>query len=252
MKRMFDLTTSVVASSLRSWRGTSGSKKTKVPSQPLQLFDQEGNPACRLVREAMTELNLDTMIYPVPEKGNRHRARLEELADHDTVPFLYDPNTGHKCTGVNAIVTYLFKEYRNTKAPAALMETALTLATSSLASFARLNAGQTARPSKNPKQYLTLYSFESSPYSRLVREKLCELEIPYLLINLGKQQNADMGPAKLRSALIAYQPLPNTKRERFFNKHGEVMVPFLEDPNTGQSLFESADILDYLQDEYAL
>jgi len=32
---------------------------------------------------------------------------------------------------------------------------------------------------------------------------------------------------------------------------GNVQVPYLEDPNTGKALFESADIMAYLEREYA-
>lgn len=252
MKRMFDVTSSVIASTMRSWRGTTSSKKTRLPVQPLQLFDQEADAACRLVREAMTELNLDAMIYPVPEHGTRHQARLKDLAGDITIPFLYDPNSGQKITGVDAIVTYLFSQYRGTNAPKVLQGSPHNLRMASLASKARLNAGKYAKASVAPEQYLTLYSFESSPYSRLVRESLCELEIPYLLINLGKQQRQDMGPAKMRMTLKPYKPLPGTKRDKFFAKHHDVMVPFLEDPNTGVELFESAQIQKYLKLHYSL
>lgn len=252
MNRMFDVTTSVIASTMRSWRGSTSSKKTKLPAQPLQLFDREAHPACRLVREAITELNLDAMIYPVPENGSRHQDRLRDLSGDTAIPFLFDPNSGQKLTGVDAIVTYLFGQYRGTDAPAELLGSKRNLSASSLAGKVRLGAGKCARSSKAPENYLTLYSFESSPYSRLARETLCELEIPYLLVNLGKQQRQDMGPAKMRLTLKPYKPLPGTKREDFFRKHGDVMVPFLEDPNTGTEMFESANIVKYLNAQYAL
>ena len=79
-----------------------------------------------------------------------------------------------------------------------------------------------------------------------MREKLCELELPYLLINLGKQQLSDMGPANFRFSLKPYQPIKNTKRDVFFNQHGNVQVPFLIDPNTGKEIFESGEIVQYL------
>lgn len=250
MFRPLDLTTSVLASSLRAWRGTSGSKSTHLPKQPVQLFDCEGDPSCRLVREAITELNLDAMIYPCPEGGHRHLPRLQELSGGVDIPFLLDPNTQKKLSGANAIVTYLFRQYRLTDAPAALRDTGINHLSSVLASRIRFNAGSRAVPSRNPAQYLTLYSFESSPYSRIVREKLSELELPYLLINLGKQQKADAGPAYFRFTLKPYRPLPNTKRAQFFAEHGDVQVPYLKDPNTGREMFESADIARYLETTY--
>ncbi|MCG8611251.1 MAG: glutathione S-transferase N-terminal domain-containing protein [Pseudomonadales bacterium] len=252
MNRMIDLTSSVVASTLRSWRGSMSSKASTLLKQPIQLFDQEGHPQCRLVREAITELNLDTMIYPCPEGGTRHTERLKELAGHQIIPFLYDPNTGYKATGVNAIVSYLFDHYSKRKAPSFLLESPITVASSKLASLARFQAGTKVRASKTPNQSLTLYSFEASPFSRLVREKLSELELPYLLVNLGKQQRADIGPAVMRLTLKPYRPLPGTKRDEFFKKYGDVQVPFLIDPNNDTEMFESADIVRYLEDKYAL
>jgi len=59
-----------------------------------------------------------------------------------------------------------------------------------------------ARPSKVPAEPLVLYSFESSPYSKPVRARLCELEIPYLLKNTPKGAMTDMGPPVFRDKLF--------------------------------------------------
>ena len=55
----------------------------------------------------------------------------------------------------------------------------------SLASTLRGSKGKHVRPGKAPERPLELYSFEASPYTRLIRETLCELEIPYLLKTYG-------------------------------------------------------------------
>ena len=120
-----------------------------------------------------------------------------------------------------------------------------------LATTARPSIGTTKKASREPQQLLELYSFESSPFSRPVRERLCELELPYLLVNLGKQQKSDMGPANLRFTLKPYQPIANSKRDAFFTQHGNVQVPYLVDPNTQTELFESLDILRYLDKTYS-
>ena len=49
-----------------------------------------------------------------------------------------------------------------------------------------------------------------------------------------------------------YEPEAGGKRDAFFQAHGRVQVPYLEDPNTGQKLFESTRILAYLEKEYAM
>ncbi len=251
MNRTQDLLTSTLASTLRGWRGTKSGKTLSQPSQPPQLFDAEGEPECRLVREALTELELDVMIYPCPQGGTRHVEQLRKLSGGEEIPFLYDPNTQRKLQGAAAIVDYLFNQYGNTSAPLPLVANRLNLFTSKLASLVRKEAGLVAKPSKPAAQPMTLYSFESSPYCRPVRERLTELEIPYLLVNLSKQQLADMGPATFRLHRGPYRPLPNSKREAMLHRYGRVQVPFLIDPNQNLELFESADILHYLDTHYA-
>ncbi len=249
MKAILDLTTSTIASTLRSWRGTSASKTAIQPEQLLVLFDREGCPECRFVREALTELNLDAMIAPCPI-GGRDIKRLKLDAGSDDLPRLYDPNTEANLAGRENIINYLYSEYRGIEPPSQLKSSFINNTSSRLASLVRRNAGIKAIPSRQAKTPLTLYSFESSPFSRPVKEKLCELELPYRLINLGKQQLADMGPANFHFTLKPYRPIENTKRDAFFKKHGNVQVPYLEDPNTGEALFESQDIVDYLQKTY--
>jgi glutathione S-transferase len=60
-----------------------------------------------------------------------------------------------------------------------------------------------------------------------------------------------MGPAKFRFHRGEYRPVPESKREAFLAKWGNVQVPFLVDPNTDTNLFESAKIVDYLNQQYA-
>jgi glutathione S-transferase len=97
-----------------------------------------------------------------------------------------------------------------------------------------------------------LWSFEASPYSRLVRERLTELEIPYTLHNVGKERWQDIGPAALRLKPGAYEPIAGSKRDAHFKRTGHMQVPYLEDPNSGVTLLESAAIIDYLEAKYAV
>lgn len=69
-----------------------------------------GNQFCRLVREALTELDLPHEIQSVG-KGSPRRQTLIELAGKSTAPYLVDPNTG-KAMGESAdIVEYLYRTY---------------------------------------------------------------------------------------------------------------------------------------------
>lgn len=251
LNRAKSVGSSVLASTLRGWRGASASRTVQQPVQLPELYDREGCAHCRFVREALTELNLDVRIVPVPLGGTRYRQQLMDASGSDQVPFLVDPNTGEQMGGSNAIVEYLYRQYSSRAVPPQLKATGANVIKSKLATVVRGSQGLEVRPSKPVTQDMTLYSFEASPYSRLVRERLCELELPYKLVNIGKQQMADVGPATFRLHLGEYTPLPNTKRSAMLEQHGNVQVPYLIDPNTNADLFESADILQYLNQNYA-
>ena len=67
-------------------------------------------------------------------------------------------------------------------------------------------------------------------FCAVVRETLCELEIPYVL------QPCARGSTR-RTSLAR-------------RAEGAFQVPYLEDPNTGVAMFESADIVEYLRSSY--
>ena len=197
-------------------------------------------------------MNLDVLIIPCPKGGDRHIKQLQEMYSTNKIPFLIDKNTLTILNSASEIIDYLYKHYANSSAPIRLRANIFNYASSTSASLLRWNAGKTKQSALEPTDPLVLYSFESSPYSRSVRETLCELELPYLLINLGKQQFGELGPAIHRLSPGEYTPLPKTKRSAFFAEHGTVQVPFLKDPNTDVDMFESKAIVKYLITTYAL
>ena len=83
-----------------------------------------------------------------------------------------------------------------------------------------------------------------------MRETLCELEIPFLLRNVGKTPGslAEWLPPNLRHKR-GYVP-QSKKRQQLAERGGRVMVPYLVDPNTGVSMYESADIQRHLRETY--
>lgn len=242
---------SVVASSIGLWRGSAVVKAAVQPEKPITLYEFEASPYCRAVREVLTALHLDVDIRPCPKGGTRFRPEAERLGGKLQFPLLCDANTGvvmYESADINA---YLFRTYGGMDVPAYYRPTALKPRMSTVASAVRLGRGWKVRPSVAPAAPLHLWSFESSPYSRLVRERLCELEIPYTLHNLGKEHWKEAGPAARRIAPNPYVPREGGKRHAFWLGHGRVQVPYLEDPNTGAALFESADIIDYVERTYA-
>ncbi len=251
LKHQIDVLGSVLSSTLTGWRGTMTVELALSPAQPLILFDMEGCPYCRAVRENLTALRLDALIQPCPKGGHRFRAEAQKLCGRQQFPLLLDPNTQTIMLESAAIIEYLWSSYGTGATPSRLRPNPLSRTLSGLATAVRGMHGISATPSKAPDEPLHLWSFESSPYSRLVRERLCELEIPYILHNLGKEQWADIGPARMRIKPGPYHPLPNGPRAALLERVGRVQVPYLEDPNTGKNLFESADILEYLNQTYA-
>lgn len=247
---MFNLTTAIIASTARGWRGSIAKPARKQPEKPLVLYEFEGCPFCRLTREVITELDLDVMIYPCPRGGTRFRPEVERLGGKQQFPYLVDPNTGvsqYESADINA---YLYKTYGERTVPNQASGGSGAMLGSQLATAVRGLKGMRARPSKQPEHPLELYSFESSPYSRPVRELLCELEIPYLLRSFGKAHKADMGPPWIRNKFYPDAPLKSRNRQAMRERNGRSQVPFLIDPNTDTEMFESKDIQKYLLTTY--
>lgn len=107
---------------------------------------------------------------------------------------------------------------------------ALTSRLSSLLRFGRgrrVVAGAGAPPGGAP---LVLYEFEACPFCRKVREAMTELDLVY-----------ECRPTARGAARRAEAPtLPS----------GAASFPYLVDPNTGQAMHESEDILEYLHATY--
>ncbi|MEC7118822.1 MAG: glutathione S-transferase N-terminal domain-containing protein, partial [Pseudomonadota bacterium] len=194
--------------------------------------------------------------YPCPKNGARFRPVAEQLAGKAQFPLLIDDNTGTQLLESQAIIDYLFQHYGQTgKTPKKWQNLPKLPVMQTLVSTASVMRGLNAKASNHgktaPAEMLHLWSFEASPYSRLVRERLCELELPYVLHNVAKERWQDMGPAVLRLKPGKYEPLAGGKRERELPfMQGRLQVPYLVDPNTGVQMFESKHILSYLDEVY--
>ena len=200
------------------------------PALPIELYEFEGCPFCRKVRETLSILDLEASIRPCPKRGNRFRDELVRIAGKAQFPYMIDPNRGRSMYESSSIVEHLFTEYGAGPIPIGLRGGGLATAAVVLSGVGRGAAGSFVRASRAPKVPLELYSFEASPFCRLVRETLCELELPYLLHNVAKG---------------------SPRRDAFVARSGKMQVPYLVDPNEGIEMFESADIIDYLNETYA-
>jgi len=229
--RFFDVLTSYAACGARFASALRVRTLGNRPQKPLELYEFEGCPHCRKAREMLTVLDLDAFVRPCPKGGARFRPSVLEKGGKMQFPYLVDPNTGTSLYESMSIARYLASTYGDGTLPWWLSLGPLTTPSSALATLCRVGHGTRARPSRAPEEPLELYSFEGSPYCRLAREALSELELPYLLHNVAKGSE---------------------HRAAFVERSGKMQVPYLVDPNTKTAMFESADIVAYLNRTYAL
>ncbi|MDX2011862.1 MAG: glutathione S-transferase N-terminal domain-containing protein [Myxococcaceae bacterium] len=213
------------ASGVRFARGTVVEPLGPRPARPVRLWDLERCPHSRIVREALSGLDLDAEVRPCPRGGTRFRPELQG----GTVPRLEDPNGGVTLQGSDAIVAHLYARYGRGRGPFVVNAAPVRVATGLVARLLTGGRGGMVRASRAPAQPLELYSFEASPPCRMVRAVLCELELPYLLHNVAKG---------------------SPRRADFVARSGKMQVPWLSDPNTGWQGFESLAIERYLEATY--
>lgn len=246
---------------LRGGRGNMGTPTPMQPDEMLVLYEHEACPYSRRVREVMTLLNLDYESRPSPHKGHVYRDELKAMAGRAQVPFLLDPNTDDQILDSQAIIDHLFAHYSKVGVTPEKYQdpdgdnATLINKTASIASMMR--GVKAINPKKNqargkPDEPLHLYGFEASPFCRLVREKLSELEVGYINHNVAREQIEDIGVFGMRLNVGKYKPIKGGKRERIMNEvmDGKLQFPYLVDPNTDTKLFESKDIISYLKNTY--
>jgi len=202
------------------------------PAEVLELYDFEGCPYCRKVREVLTELDLDYRAHPVAH-GSPRREELVRLGGKMQAPYLVDKNTNTRLYESDDIIAYLNERYGGARRAGWWLPVPSLLdnVNSGMASALRLGRGSRCR-TESPREGLKplmLYNMEGSPFCRKVRETLSELDVPHLVRNV---------------------PKGSPKRAELEQRGGKVQVPYLVDPNTGREMYESDDIVAYLEAEY--
>lgn len=256
MNHQIKVIQALASSLLEGGRGMQGTAFPQQPEKPLQLYEFEGSPFCRRVREVLTLLNLDYEVYPCPKGGEKYRKIVQEKGGKQQFPFLVDENSGVALYESQDIIHYLFQHYGKTgKTPqkfAHYPQLPVVALAGTLVNGARgiwINKKIIDRAA--PAELLELWGFEASPFTRVVRATLAELELPFIYHNVAKERWQDMGPAVLRFKPGKYQALAGGKREKVMNVMGrDIQVPYLVDPNTGVKMFESAAIVKYLNKYY--
>jgi glutathione S-transferase len=225
---------SFAATIVRLGRGLNPAVTVKDRPQPkhmIELYDYEGCPYCRKVREVLCELDLDYLEHPVAH-GSPRRTELKKLGGKVQVPYLVDKDTGKHLYESDDIIAYLNTTYGHGKRAgwALPIPSIVDNLVSFAASAARLGRGTRCRvQAQRDLQPLTLYNMEGSPYCRKVREALTELDLEYVVRNV---------------------PKGSPKRTELEKRGGKVQVPYLRDPNTGREMYESDDIVAYLKKHY--
>jgi glutathione S-transferase len=109
--RWLDTIDSAMATAVRLGRGTRCRTETSRKGiKPLTLYNMEGSPYCRKVREVLSELDLECIVRNLP-KGSPKRAELAQRGGKAQVPYLVDPNTRIETYESDEIVAYLEREY---------------------------------------------------------------------------------------------------------------------------------------------
>lgn len=224
-----DVASSLGVTLLRGGAGMSVGTLGKRPEKRLRLYEFEACPFCRKVREALSILDLEAEVYPCPKGGERYRPEVVRRGGKAQFPWLVDPNTGVEMYESDDIVRYLFGTYGDGSVHWTLAVPPLATLTAMLASVVRPGVGGFARSRAAAKVPLELWSFEASPFCRIAREALCTLELPYVLHNVAKG---------------------SPSRDAFVARAGKMQVPYLVDPNTQVEMYESADIVAYLEQTY--
>lgn len=200
------------------------------PTRPLILYAMERCPFSRLVREALSELDLDVIVKPCPPGERSHRGELRQMLGREQVPYLIDHDRGVALSESRAILEHLYECYgAEGRVPRRLRPARLQLASSRFASLLRAHAALYTPPTQRPGQPLVLWTYEASPYCRLVRETLDRLGLCYLAHNLARN---------------------SPRRAAFAERFGKLQFPLLRDPSTDTLWFETAAINAYLLATY--
>ncbi|KAJ6743267.1 THIOREDOXIN FAMILY PROTEIN [Salix viminalis] len=200
------------------------------PEKPIEIYEFEGCPFCRKVREIVAVLDLDVLFYPCPQNGPTFRPKVVQMGGKKQFPYMVDPNTGTAMYESDDIIKYLVQKYGDGSIPFMLSLGLLTTLTEGFAMIGRMGKGSSYTPSKLPPKPVELWAYEGSPFCKIVREVLVELELPHIFRSCARG---------------------SPKRQILFEKTGHFQAPYIEDPNTGVQMFESAEIVEYLKATYA-
>ncbi|KAL6554605.1 hypothetical protein OROHE_007628 [Orobanche hederae] len=151
------------------------------PEKPIEIYEFESCPFCRKVREIVSVLDLDVLYYPCPRNGPNFRPKVSQMGGKPQFPYMVDPNTGVSTYESDDIIYYLVGKYGDGNVPLLLSLGLFTTLMEGLAMIGRMGKGSSYTPSKLPARPLEIWAYEASPFCKVVREVLVELELPHIL-----------------------------------------------------------------------
>jgi hypothetical protein len=80
---MLDITLAAMVTGARLGAGRRVVSESRRPPLPIEFYEFEACPYCRKVREALSALDLDVLVYPCPRGGTRFRSRVKGLPRRD-------------------------------------------------------------------------------------------------------------------------------------------------------------------------
>src|SRR5262245_40635565 len=97
----------IAASAVRAGSGSYVTFAGPRPTDTIVLYERESCPRSRLVRETLSELDIDVLIKPCPPGENIHTRELRDLSGKSEVPFLIDRSARVSLSGSAVIVRHL-------------------------------------------------------------------------------------------------------------------------------------------------
>jgi len=211
------------------------------PSKPIIIYESEASVDCRKVREACTMLDLVVEYRPCPGGIAGHSDQQAILTQgRREIPFMIDNNPNiyrPQLYGNTEIVDYLFETYGpgSKNVPKSLKEKSSGGGSNGIGNFFKNSKVEklraNARSDNSKMKAITLYGFEGVSYVKIVQQTLCELGLAHLFINVAQ---GSLNRVKLEKKTNIFQ------------------VPFIVDPNTGVEMFESNEIVKYLESTYTV
>eukprot|EP01062_Namystynia_karyoxenos_P036375 TRINITY_DN26490_c0_g1_i1.p2 TRINITY_DN26490_c0_g1~~TRINITY_DN26490_c0_g1_i1.p2 ORF type:complete len:314 (+),score=104.52 TRINITY_DN26490_c0_g1_i1:78-1019(+) len=253
LRRLYDYIACSCAALWRLYSGGVGTGRAPAAGAALPvLYEFEGCPFCKKVREAASCLSLDLDVRPCPRetlqrygvcRESRFRPEVQQLGGKLIFPFLAD--SGRHMYNSDDIVKHLWETYgggarRPLNHWLGSLVPQLQLVGLFLSAACRPlpQHGMLRTPSHRPALQLELWSREPGPGCRIAREALSTLELPYRLRNLP---------------LFA----PREKRAEYWRRFGAAaplwarllgvpQLPVLHDPNSGTTVRGGAAVAEYL------